>query len=348
MFFFFNFNKEKRIGFKKLTKSDLGLGEGNQTHIGLFEDVLKFLPNSNVVKSAILVYDNYCEVLECNFDRIKNQDGSFRSPKIKTGINHEKSIVSKIREFAKERPRSNWYLVWTGLENEEITFWLIRGGSNDYRIISRLLLKTGVYNHEDTNYIKVLAALTKKVNRVTLGFQKKIETASQIGDVQNKYRRTDIEKALKLFRDVGTKGESFVNDYLFKQKKLGLISNYVWENQSKESGLPFDFIINDNLYVDVKSTSFEFEQPIYFSNQEIDFATDKENLYSVYRVYDLNENNARMRICSKGNTYLSIMDKHISHFVDEIVAQKAILQTLKLGILPKECFSDILPAIKLK
>lgn len=39
---FFNFNQENRIGFKKLTSSDLGRSSGNQTHIGLYDGVLSF------------------------------------------------------------------------------------------------------------------------------------------------------------------------------------------------------------------------------------------------------------------------------------------------------------------
>ena len=41
MFFFFFFDIEKRIGLKKLSNADLGLGEtSRQTHIGLYGDVL--------------------------------------------------------------------------------------------------------------------------------------------------------------------------------------------------------------------------------------------------------------------------------------------------------------------
>ena len=115
MFIFFKFNKEKRLGFKKLTEADLGLSTSHQTHIGLYEGVFTFLQNSDVVKSGILIYNDYCEVLDCSFDRIQNPDGSFRSPKIKIGSDSNNSIVAKIREFAKVSPKSKWYLIWSGL-----------------------------------------------------------------------------------------------------------------------------------------------------------------------------------------------------------------------------------------
>lgn len=41
---FFKINAECHIGFKKLTAADLGIGTSHQTHIGLYEGVLNFLP----------------------------------------------------------------------------------------------------------------------------------------------------------------------------------------------------------------------------------------------------------------------------------------------------------------
>ena len=66
MAFFFFFNDEKRIGYKKLSLADLGISHSsNQTHIGLYEGVLEFLDDTDVVKSAMLIYDDYCDILDC-------------------------------------------------------------------------------------------------------------------------------------------------------------------------------------------------------------------------------------------------------------------------------------------
>jgi len=107
---FFHTHKESRIGFKKLSAADLGLSaDSHQTHIGLYEDVLTFLDDSDVVKSAMLIYGDWCDILDCNFDRIENPDHTFRSPKIKKG-DVKDSVVVKIREFAATKPTSDWYL----------------------------------------------------------------------------------------------------------------------------------------------------------------------------------------------------------------------------------------------
>ena len=138
-FFFFFFNDEKRIGFKKLSRADLGISNSsNQTHIGLYEGVLEFLDDTDVVKSAMLIYDDYCDILDCSFDRIKTPEGRYRSPKIRIGSNTSSSIVYKIREFAKEDINADWYLAWTGLESKELVFWLSRCGSEELKIAQNL------------------------------------------------------------------------------------------------------------------------------------------------------------------------------------------------------------------
>lgn len=96
---FFKINAECHIGFKKLTAADLGIGTSHQTHIGLYEGVLNFLPDVDVVSTAMLICDGYCDIIKCYFDRIENPDGTFRSPKIRIG-GSEESVVKRIREFA--------------------------------------------------------------------------------------------------------------------------------------------------------------------------------------------------------------------------------------------------------
>lgn len=341
-FFFFNFNNEKRLGYKKLSKSDLGLGESHQTHIGLYEDVFTFLGDTDVVRSALLVYDKYCEILDCSFDRIHNPNDSYRSPKIRIGQDPNNSVVAKIREFAKQSPDSNWYLLWSGLESNKLTFWLIKEDSVDFNLISKILPKVNhVYSEKDSCYSEAINVFEQKVNHVSTGVEKEIEVASQIGDSKNWFSKSDVERAEKRFKEIGKKGEILVDEFLAKQKSKGIISSYVWENKSKESGLPFDFIINDRSFVDVKSTTFNFEQYLYFSNQEVDFADEHNDSYSVYRVYNMSETQALMKVCSHGNPYFSSMHANIAQFKNEVTKQKAMLQTLKLGILPETCFSVI-------
>ena len=68
----------------------------------------------------------------------------------------------------------------------------------------------------------------------------------------------DLEKAKRNFAFVGKRGEELVNEYLEQQKKLHFVESFEWMNKSRESGLPYDFILNKDQYVDVKSTRFDF------------------------------------------------------------------------------------------
>lgn len=115
-----------------------------------------------------------------------------------------------------------------------------------------------------------------------------------------------------------------------------------------ESGAPYDFIIDNKNYVDVKSTLYDFNQYVYFSNQEISFASKKDADYCVFRVYGMKEeNDIWLKKCYQCNPYISTMNSNITNFMNEVNVQKAMLQSLKLGILPENCFNDIQSAIKL-
>lgn len=98
----FKINRENTLGYKELTNADLGRSTtSHQTHIALFQGVLTFLDNHKEIDDSFLIYNNECQILPTYFDRIENPDGSFRSPKIKTGSS-KNSVVFKIRKIAKQ------------------------------------------------------------------------------------------------------------------------------------------------------------------------------------------------------------------------------------------------------
>ena len=80
------------LGYKALTDSDLGRSSSHQTHIGLFDDILTFLPNSIEIPDAMVIYNGNIEFLTANFDRIERANGQFNSPKIKTGGRYTVSV----------------------------------------------------------------------------------------------------------------------------------------------------------------------------------------------------------------------------------------------------------------
>src|SRR5574344_1417769 len=137
IFHFFEPHHEHKIGIKVLSDADLGISTtSHQTHIGLMQDVLQYLPNTDIQAYSMLIYNNKSEMLNCYFDRIKNPDGSFRSPKIRISDDPE-SVVCKIREYTSASPNNIWYLLWMGLKGDELVFWLFNNKSEDYKQISK-------------------------------------------------------------------------------------------------------------------------------------------------------------------------------------------------------------------
>ena len=344
MFFFFFFNDEKRIGFKKLTDADLGFSKrSHQSHIGLYEGVLNFLENTDVVKSAMLIYDEYCDILNCSFDRIENPDGTFRSPKIRIGADANNSVVSKIREFARTSPNDDWYLAWSGLESKELVFWLVKSNSIDYTKARSFFTKDNIILKEDSpTYNDAKDYLLQRINFTSENIQRDLEVRSQLGDTRHLYKRKDIENAANQFKQIGKEGEELIAQYLEKEKFAKRINSFIWENKSLESGLPYDFIIDNKIFVDVKSTRFDFNQYLYYSNQEIDFAASKDQTtYSVYRVYDMGTDEKKLQICRNCADYMHSVLTPINALRFEIAQRKSLLQTLKLGVMPDDCFKNI-------
>lgn len=357
---FFIPHKEHKIGIKRLSDADIGQrNTSRQTHIGLMQDVLTYLPNTEVQAYSMFIFGDKCEMLKCYFDRIQNPNGTYRSPKIRMGAENSvaaDSVVSRIREITATNTKSNWYLLWLGLEGDELAFWLFNDESKEFKLIDKMV-KIGEHTIIDDNNIKflnVLDIIVKQLNTVTKTLLPDLEIASQTIS-HKQFNPFDIEKAKKHFANVGRKGEELINNYLSKQVKLGKIHDFRWMNKSRESALPFDFIINteneDDLFMDVKSTQCSFAQPLVFSSQEVDFAKEAK-MYNVYRVYeiDINEYNANLKICNDCNTYMKDIGDQLDAFRNSIEEKLATqFRGASFAIEPTEkIFKQITNPIQLK
>lgn len=340
---FFKLHKEGKIGYKKLTSPDLGLkGSSHQSHIGLYDDILTFLPNQNFEDLGMLIYNNNVETLGFSFGRIQNPDGTFRSPNLKTGGRDAVSVVSVIRETVKSsNSLLNWYLIWFGLQSEEVVFYLFNEQSSDFIDISNIidLTKSGRVEREENSFNQLLNYLENKVNISGKKIVEELEIASQVG-TSKKYKPFDLENANVLFKETGKKGEELIAEYFEILKSRNQIFAYNWYNQSMETGLPYDFHLQTNdqntIFIDVKSTNYKFEQPMIFSNQEIDFINTTPN-YSIYRVYDLSEEIAlpKLKICGNSKNLASHINPHFDTLKNSLETQSVRLQTAKMIIKPE-------------
>lgn len=338
---FFRLHSEGKIGYKKLTNPDLGLqSSSHQSHIGLYDDILTFLPNQSFEDLGMFISDNKIETIDFTFGRIQNPNGTFRSPNLKTGGRDVVSVVTIIRDKAKTEPNKNWYLIWFGLQSEEVVFYLFNENSSDFLDVSNIidLTKSGRIEKGENSFNQLLNYLENKLNTNGKKIIEELEVASQVG-ISKKYRPFDLENANNLFKETGRKGEEIIANYLDYQKSKNQIFNYTWYNRSMETGLPYDFSIQKNdqnvIFIDVKSTNFKFEQPLIFSNQEIECIADKSN-YHIYRVFDLSEDlaNPKLRICENSRNIAAIIQPQISQLSTSLSQQQVTLQMAKMAIKP--------------
>ena len=338
---FFKLHNERKIGFKQLSESELGLGTSHQTHIGLYDDIFTFLQDRQVEEESLLIYDNNIDRVYCYFDRIETPNGTFRSPKIRKGERSSVSIVTIITDKAKEFPNTyKWFLIWFGLENEEMVFYFFNDHSSDFAEVSAILDLTKNGRIDDTlpQYSQLLNYLEKKVNISGKKIIEELEVASQVG-TSKRYRALDLDNANAMFKETGRRGEEIIANYLNSLKLRNHIFNFTWYNKSMETGLPYDFSIQRNdqnvVFIDVKSTNFKFEQQLIFSNQEIECITEKTN-YHIYRVFDLSEEIAtpKLRICENSRNMATSISPHIQQLSTSLNQQQISLQTAKIAIKP--------------
>ena len=342
---FFKLHKEGKIGFKQLTEADLGRTVGNTTHIGLFGDILTFLPDRDYEEDAMFLYQKKSESLLFSFDRINRSSGRFDAPKIKTGGRNVISVVTKIKDITKNPIDSKrWFLIWFGLESEEVVAFLFNDSSEEFSYLkSRIDLSRnnakGRMNLGNPNFEKLLHYLENYVNENNIEYIRELEIISQTKDFQNsskKYKPIDIERANELFNLIGRKGEQVINDFLNHLKSKGQISNFFWYNEERESGLPYDFHLQtldqNTIYIDVKSTNYKFEQPLIFSNQEIEFICEIPN-YNIYRVFDLSDGSAipKLKICENSKSLALQINPHLAEL-------KSSLQSQNVSLLKKQKF----------
>ena len=345
---FFELHDEKKIGYKKLSAADLGISPtSHQTHIGLSESVLKFMANRDVVsEDSIFIYEDNFEYIDAYFDRIENPDGSFRSPKIKIGERGCISIVSTIRGIAQSSIDTvSWYLVWFGLKNGKIVFFLFNSNSVDYIQFTKFGLnldKTGTKSIDGSNaaYSQLITYIEQKINSNGEEILKELEIITQTDTVipDKKFRAYDIKKANEANERLGRAGEEFVAQHFDKLVESGQLISYTWYNKEKESGCPYDFSIQDKTnnitYLDVKTTGYNFEQKMIFSSQEIAYIATTQNPYCIYRVYKNNTETYFISICDDCKNLSTSIDQLTKIYSNKLNEIQVGFRGAKLAIAP--------------
>ncbi len=357
----FEIHKEGKIAYKRLSNADLKRSAAsNQTHIGLSNASLSFLPDEKTEYSAMLIYKGYCDILSCEIAKILRESGRRDAPKISMGSDDE-NVVSKIREFAKEAPNKDFYLFWIGLESETPLFLLVEQDSSDFIFLDSNCdlkhlqdRKIRIIEKDDNAFGKILSYIRAKIADVTVNLQKDLEISAEMESDNPKFKTADVKKAKSYIAELGKQGEILVNEYLERQKTLKNVSSFDWINKSGEQGKPYDFFIKFSngleQWVDVKTTEHEFEQAVIVSRNEIRFIAEKQKeQYAIYRVYSKIELEAKLKVCSQCLIYIKKMLRDIEYMTRSMADYKAAMINYKIAFEPcQTAFSYISDEIVLE
>lgn len=345
------------ISIKKISLPDFGLKESSkQTHIGLFSETYEEINleqndlllkleysntgNKNYFLSTNLIFENNSfetiSILKYINDK---KTGNFRSPAIRKGRKNEllfnniqfESTSIKIIDLSKESYKdTNYFLICFYLDTNELIFLLIKEGSNDFNIVSNIISIPNLNLDSDwnthirntsSNYSELSNFLISKYNNTNNSYLQELEIATQTGTKKTTKRiiprPQDIERANKVFKAIGEKGERLLFQYLESEKRQSNIKDFKWINQSREMYQEYDFeIINNDgvkVFSDAKATNKNFdERPIYLSTNELSFINDNKENYQIHRLYSINDK-PKLRIC---NNIYKVSDIFIPNYIN--------------------------------
>jgi hypothetical protein len=112
--------------------------------------------------------------------------------------------------------------------------------------------------------------------------------------------RGDFASARQSAEESGERGEEFTNAFLESEKIAGRIKSFVWESKLNVIS-PFDFSTvygSGSVEIDAKSTAGKFKRQIHISIGELIRMATTTARYDLYRVYEMNEGTAKLRICA--------------------------------------------------
>lgn len=343
------------IGIKQLTTSDLGTADNGVTHIGLFNNTLSFLNfEEHQVVVSQLIYENRTYDLLSLLDYIQRDDGRFDAPKIRKGHERElfigntqvNSVVREIREISENEADQNWYLLWLGLDSNELVFLLFKEASRDLSAIEKIVGRIGgrkiQIGNTKAEFAPLVAYLNSRVTDVNIQYYNELEEAAQTG-IERTTKRVvprpkDLERAKKIFKAIGEEGERLLFQYLESEKSQSNIRDFKWLNQSREMYEPYDFeIIKNNgetIYSDAKATNRDFEdyRPVYLSYNELNFINDNSRNYLIHRLYSIG-GEPKMRVCDNIHRVSDIFIPNYNIFKNSLnVEGLSIVEGLKLAV----------------
>lgn len=171
----------------------------------------------------------------------------------------------------------------------------LKNGKNIYKEISSRKHKFTLFFSK--NLLDVLNIdknnFSSNANKIncsdSIGFLKPFKIKKNININVNKDKLIDDRYIGQIAEQIFNYFLTYNNDKISELLDLK-IYKHKWLNEKEESYMPYDFLINDNIYVDVKGT---WQNKPYFNitDNEIQFRTNlKNSKYFIFNIYNINEN----------------------------------------------------------
>lgn len=139
----------------------------------------------------------------------------------------------------------------------------------------------------------------------------------------------DLRRARENVEDIGQAGEELVNAYLTQIERSGEIDRFTWVSAANAIA-PFDFMITREsgaeTPLDVKSTTGDFSRPIHVSLNEVRAMIAMAD-YAIYRVYEIGEGRAKLRIAANVRTLANQLLESLRELPEGISADSFSVST---------------------
>lgn len=120
-----------------------------------------------------------------------------------------------------------------------------------------------------------------------------------------KITKQDFFKAKKSAEESGERGEEIINEFLDRSFNESQIEYFEWVSKVNPI-YPYDFIVKyldgPEILIDIKSTAGSFQNEIYISYNELKQMAAATR-YDLYRVYSINDENAKLRIAQNVKSF---------------------------------------------
>lgn len=320
----------RKFALKRLTASDLTFFEwhfrnrnaGNQKAINLNADVFvdqlyPGLPSLVLAKSGRIPIDLYLYgpglEPELNLQRKIIKFGSYKNWRLDGEFIYDPA--ANPNRFHVLQPNDLVLIEFIGdLEPQTIkSFFISQATSDDaalYRTMNDRLGQKGMIalDYSEIETLIKQAGPDERHPIFELLLESDLEDAAKEGPVglTRLYKRrsgrrlskNELTQAIRRVEELGQLGEEFINAYFEKLKSGSRVTNFQWESQDNAVS-PYDFWYEKDgskSLLDVKATSGDFERNIHVSLPELLTMRDSLEPYYVYRVYEVEEGTAKLRI----------------------------------------------------